>query len=128
MGLLVVGSIALDSVATPFGETADAPGGSAVFFSAAGAILHPVQIVGVVGSDYPQGVLEALEARGGDLAGVGRLPGEWFRWKAKNSYDLSGRGALETRLGGFPPVPPQAPDQFPRAGHGAVGDNHPELR
>src|SRR5438552_12322940 len=70
VSLLVVGSIALDSVYTPFGETADAPGGSAVFFSAAGAILHPVQVVGVVGTDYPLGALKALEARGVDLAGV----------------------------------------------------------
>ena len=52
MSLLVVGSIALDSVITPFGETADDPGGSAVFFSAAAALLHPVQVVGVVGRDF----------------------------------------------------------------------------
>src|SRR5437867_13047095 len=63
MSLLVVGSIALDSVATPFGETADAPGGSAVFFSAAGALLYPIQVVGVIGSDYPLGVLKTLESR-----------------------------------------------------------------
>src|SRR5947208_482082 len=69
VSLLVVGSIALDSVYTPFGETADAPGGSAVFFSAAGAILHPVQVVGVVGTDYPLAALKALEARGVDLSG-----------------------------------------------------------
>ena len=49
MSLLVVGSVALDSIFTPFGETADTLGGSAVFFSVAGAILHPVQVVGVVG-------------------------------------------------------------------------------
>ena len=70
MSLLVVGSIALDSVQTPFGETADAPGGSAVFFSAAAAILHPVQVVGIIGSDYPLGALKALTAKGVDLAGV----------------------------------------------------------
>src|SRR5204862_363716 len=64
VSLLVVGSIALDSVYTPFGETADAPGGSAVFFSAAGVILHPVQVVGVVGTDYPLGALEARELSG----------------------------------------------------------------
>ncbi len=53
MGLLVVGSIALDSVSTPFGQTADTLGGSAVYFAVAGAVLHPVQVVGVVGSDFP---------------------------------------------------------------------------
>ena len=96
MGLLVVGSIALDSVATPFGETADALGGAAVFFSMAGAVLHhPVQVVGVVGSDFPEGHLTALAARGVDLAGVERQKGESFRWKARYSYYLAGRETLE---------------------------------
>src|SRR5439155_24093767 len=112
MGLLVVGSIALDSVATPFGETADAPGGSAVFFSAAGVILHPVQVVGVVGGDYPPAVLKALEARGVDLSGVERVAGESFRWKAKYSYDLSSRETLETRLGVFADFRPKLPATF----------------
>src|SRR3989441_12364899 len=86
VSLLVVGSIALDSVYTPFGETADAPGGSAVFFSAAGAILHPVQIVGVGGTDYPPGALKTPEGRGGGPAGVGQAPGESVPRKAKDSY------------------------------------------
>ena len=111
-GLLVVGSIALDSVATPFGQTADAPGGSAVFFSAAGAILHPVQVVGVVGTDYPLDALKTLEARGVDLSGVERAPGESFRWKAKYSYDLSSRETLETRLGVFADFRPKLPPRF----------------
>jgi len=101
VSLLVVGSIALDSVYTPFGETADAPGGSAVFFAAAGAILHPVQVVGVVGSDYPLAALKSLEARGVDLSGVEQAAGESFRWKARYSYDLASRETLETRLGVF---------------------------
>ena len=83
MGLLVVGSIALDSVVTPFGETADALGGAAVFFAMAGAVLHPVQVVGVVGSDFPEAHLQKLAARGVDLAGVERQQGESFRWKAR---------------------------------------------
>ena len=62
MSLLVVGSVALDSIFTPFGETADALGGSAVYFSVAGSLLHPVQVVGVVGSDYPVAELERLGA------------------------------------------------------------------
>src|SRR5438093_922487 len=109
VSLLVVGSIALDSVYTPFGETADAPGGSAVFFSAAGAILHPVQVVGVVGTDYPLGALKALEARGVDLSGVEQAPGESFRWRAKYSYDLASRETLETRLGVFAAFRPKLP-------------------
>jgi sugar/nucleoside kinase (ribokinase family) len=128
MSLLVIGSIALDSVATPFGETADAPGGSAVFFSAAGAILHPVQVVGVVGSDYPLGVLKSLERRGVDLAGVQQLPGESFRWKAKYSYDLSSRETLDTRLGVFAEFRPKLPDAYRDARYVFLGNIDPELQ
>ena len=61
MGLLVVGSVALDSVETPFDKVKDALGGSAVFFSCAASLLTPVQLVGVVGDDYPMDELRKLE-------------------------------------------------------------------
>src|SRR5688500_19082399 len=83
MSLLVVGSVALDSIFTPFGETADALGGSAVYFSVAGSILHPVQVVGVVGGDYPVHELESLTKRGIDWSGVERAEGESFRGQGK---------------------------------------------
>ena len=128
MSLLVVGSIALDSVQTPFGETADAPGGSAVFFAAAAAILHPVQVVGVVGSDYPLGVLQRLTERGADLAGVEQVAGESFRWKGKYTYDLSGRETLETRLGVFADFRPKIPEKFRAARHVFLGNIDPGLQ
>ncbi len=128
MSLLVVGSIALDSVATPFGETADAPGGSAVFFAAAGAILHPVQVVGVVGSDYPLAALKSLEARGVDLSGVEQAAGESFRWKARYSYDLSSRETLDTRLGVFAQFRPKLPEKFRQARFVFLGNIDPELQ
>src|SRR4051812_4945851 len=78
MTLLVVGSIALDSIFTPFGETADALGGSAVYFSVAGSILHPVQVVGIVGKDYPYAGLGRLGPRGVGLVGGGKTPGGGF--------------------------------------------------
>jgi sugar/nucleoside kinase (ribokinase family) len=128
MSLLVVGSIALDSVATPFGETADAPGGSAVFFAAAGSLLHPVQVVGVIGSDYPLGVLKQLEERGVDLAGVEQVPGESFRWKAKYSYDLASRETLDTRLGVFAQFRPKIPVGFQQARYVFLGNIDPALQ
>jgi sugar/nucleoside kinase (ribokinase family) len=128
MSVLVVGSIALDSVATPFGETADAPGGSAVFFAAAGALLHPVQVVGVVGSDYPLGVLKTLELRGVDLSGVERVDGESFRWKAKYSYDLANRETLETRLGVFAHFRPKIPAKFQESKYVFLGNIDPGLQ
>ncbi|MDP3911945.1 MAG: PfkB family carbohydrate kinase [Gemmatimonadales bacterium] len=128
MGLLVVGSIALDSVITPFGETADALGGAAVFFAMAGAVLHPVQVVGVVGSDFPEAHLKALAARGVDLAGVERQTGESFRWKARYSYDLNSRETLETRLGVFADFRPRIPEQFRKARFVFLGNIDPELQ
>ncbi len=130
MSLLVVGSIALDSVSTPFGQTADALGGSAVFFSVAGAVLHRVQVVGVVGADYPKAELERLAKMGCgiDLAGVSQAAGESFRWKGKYSYDLQNRETLETRLGVFADFHPKIPEAFRAARYVFLGNIDPELQ
>jgi sugar/nucleoside kinase (ribokinase family) len=128
MTLLVVGSIALDSIYTPFGETADALGGSAVYFSVAGSILHPVQVVGVVGQDYPYHELERLAPRGIDWSGVERVQGESFRWKGKYSYDLQSRETLETRLGVFANFQPRLPASFRSAHFLFLGNIDPELQ
>ena len=128
MSLLVVGSIALDSIFTPFGETADALGGSAVYFSVAGSLLHPVQVVGVIGRDYPVGELERLASRGIDWSGVERADGESFRWKGKYSYDLQSRETLETRLGVFAEFQPKLPDAFRTANFLFLGNIDPELQ
>ncbi len=113
MGLLVVGSVALDSVETPFDKVHDALGGSAVFFASAASLLHPVQVVGVVGDDYPMAELRKLERRGVDLAGVEVAKGESFRWSGRYNFDLSSRDTLETRLGVFanfrPKIRPRTP-------------------
>jgi sugar/nucleoside kinase (ribokinase family) len=128
MTLLVVGSIALDSIFTPFGQTADALGGSAVYFSVAGSILHPVQVVGVVGQDYPYHELERLAPRGIDWSGVERAKGESFRWKGKYSYDLQSRETLETRLGVFANFQPRLPDSFRSARYLFLGNIDPDLQ
>lgn len=128
MSLLVIGSIALDSVFSPFGETADALGGSAVYFSVAGSILHPVQVVGVVGHDYPFHELERLAGRGIDWSGVEHADGESFRWKGKYSYDLQSRETLETRLGVFADFRPRLPEQFRDARYLFLGNIDPELQ
>jgi len=128
MTLLVVGSVALDSIFTPFGETADALGGSAVYFSVAGSVLHPVQVVGVVGGDYPVHELEQLARRGIDWSGVERAEGESFRWKGKYSYDLQSRETLETRLGVFANFQPKIPVAFRAAEYVFLGNIDPELQ
>jgi sugar/nucleoside kinase (ribokinase family) len=128
MTLLVVGSIALDSIFTPFGQTADALGGSAVYFSVAGSVLHPVQVVGVIGRDFPRDELEQLAARGIDWSGVEQADGESFRWKGKYSYDLQSRETLETRLGVFADFQPRLPPAFRGARYLFLGNIDPELQ
>ena len=128
MSLLVVGSVALDSVHTPFGETADALGGSAVYFSMAGSLLAPVRVVGVIGEDYPVHELEALAPRGIDWSGVERATGESFRWKGKYSYDLQSRETLETRLGVFASFNPRLPESHRDVRYVFLGNIDPVLQ
>src|SRR6476619_2573174 len=112
MTVLVVGSVALDSVETPFGKADDVLGGSANFFSAAASLLTTVQLVGVVGTDYPMEKLEPLAARGVDLTGLERAEGPSFRWRGRYRHDLNAAETLETHLGVFSRFSPKIPDQF----------------
>jgi len=128
MSLLVVGSVALDSVETPFGRTENALGGSAVFFGVAGSLLHPVQMVGVVGRDYPMAELKRLAERGLDLRGVTVADGESFRWTGKYGFDLQTRDTLETRLGVFANFRPVIPEAFRDAEYVFLGNIDPELQ
>jgi len=128
MTLLVVGSVALDTVETPFGKIDEALGGSAVFFSCAASLLHPVQVVGVVGRDYPMDELTRLAARGIDLRGVTVADGESFRWSGVYGFDLSSRDTLETRLGVFANFKPQIPPEFRSSRYVFLGNIDPELQ
>ncbi len=112
MSLLVVGSVALDSVETPFGRAEDALGGSATYFSASASHFCDVQVVGVVGEDFPTGNLSFLSDAGVDLSGVSTVPGESFRWSGRYTYDLNTAKTLETRLGVFADFRPEIPASF----------------
>jgi sugar/nucleoside kinase (ribokinase family) len=116
MSLLVVGSVALDSVETPFGQVHDALGGSAVYFSASASLFTPVKLVGVVGSDYPVEQLGFLEDRGVDLSGLTRADGESFRWAGAYRFDMNSAETLDTRLGVFADFAPHIPESF-RSAH-----------
>ena len=128
MGLLVVGSIALDSVETPFGSTTDALGGSATFFAYAAAFFHPVQVVGVVGDDFPSAELDRLAERGVDLSGVEHACGASFRWKGRYSVDFQSRETLDTQLGVFAMFEPKLPEAFRRAKLVFLGNIDPTLQ
>lgn len=128
MSILVVGSVALDTVETPFGRADDALGGSATFFSAAASLFGPVQLVGVVGDDYPLGALDFLSERGVDLSGLEQAAGESFRWSGVYSFDLNSRETLETRLGVFADFDPKIPEEFRDAEWVFLGNIDPELQ
>jgi sugar/nucleoside kinase (ribokinase family) len=128
MSLLVVGSVALDSIETPFGSVTDTLGGSATFFSAAASLYCGVQLVGVVGSDFPLRDLAFLENRGVDLTGLEQTEGESFRWSGVYSFDLNSRETLETRLGVFADFEPKIPDTFRDAEWIFLGNIDPVLQ
>jgi sugar/nucleoside kinase (ribokinase family) len=128
MTLLVVGSVALDSVETPFGKADDVLGGSATFFSASASHLTPVQLVGIVGSDYPIEQLKPLADRGVDLAGLERAEGRSFRWRGRYRHDLNAAETLETHLGVFSNFRPKIPTQFRSAPFVFLGNIDPRLQ
>ena len=128
MTVLVVGSVALDSVETPFGRADDALGGSGTYFSSSASHFAPVQLVGVVGSDYPVEKLEPLAQRGVDLRGVERAEGESFRWRGRYRHDLNSAETLETRLGVFSHFRPNIPAEFRQAPFVFLANIDPRLQ
>jgi sugar/nucleoside kinase (ribokinase family) len=128
MSVLVVGSVALDSVETPFGKADQVIGGSGTFFSASASHLSPVQLVGVVGDDYPMAQLEPLRARGVDMAGLEQAKGESFRWRGRYRHDLNSAETLETRLGVFSHFSPKIPPQFKSAPFVFLANIDPRLQ
>src|SRR3954464_8678352 len=129
MSLLVVGSVALDSVETPFGKADNVLGGSGTFFSASASHLAPVQLVGVIGSDYPIDALrKAFASRPIDLAGLEQQEGASFRWRGRYRHDLNMAETLETHLGVFSNFRPKIPEQFRNAPFVFLGNIDPRLQ
>jgi sugar/nucleoside kinase (ribokinase family) len=128
MSILCVGSVALDSVETPFGKAERVLGGSAVYFSAAATVFNPVQMVGVVGDDYPLDDLAFLKGRGADLSGIEQASGESFFWAGRYHYDLNTRDTLETKLGVFADFEPKIPEAFRDARFVFLGNIDPGLQ
>jgi sugar/nucleoside kinase (ribokinase family) len=125
---LVVGSIALDTVETPFGRVERALGGTAVFFSLAASLFAEVQLVGVVGRDFPQSALDLLRAKGVDLEGLQRQDGETFRWVGSYDYDMNVAHTLDTRLNVFESFRPTLPEPYRNTDVVFLGNIDPELQ
>lgn len=128
MSILVVGSIALDSVETPFGIAEEALGGAAVYFSYAASFFNRVRLVGVIGEDFPEEHLELLAGRNIDLAGLERAEGSTFRWKGRYDYDLNEAHTLDTQLNVFETFAPKIPDAFKDSDFVFLANIQPELQ
>jgi len=112
MDILVVGSVAFDSVETPFGQQDEVLGGSATYFSTAASFFTGVRLVAVVGEDFPEEHRAFLAGRNIDLSGLQVASGRTFRWKGRYGFDLSEAQTLETHLNVFEGFQPQLPENF----------------
>ena len=113
MTVLVVGSVALDTVRTPFGSGEEILGGSAVYFSVSASFFSEVRLVAAVGEDFAEVHAETLRSRGVDLRGLSRVPGRTFRWEGEYGYDLNNPRTLRTELGVFASFWPVIPEAYP---------------
>lgn len=130
MPLLVVGSVGLDSVETPFDKIEDALGGSATYIALAASYFSgPVGLVGVVGSDFPKNFINLLENHSVDLEGMQIKEGEkTFRWGGKYHYDLNVRDTLFTELNAFQNFDPVIPERYKNSRYVCLGNIDPILQ
>ena len=128
MSLVVVGSVAYDTVSTPFGRRESALGGSATYFSIAASYFTPVSVVAVVGDDFARGDVDLLEARGVDTSGLERAPGSTFRWAGEYSEDLNSRVTLDTQLNVFANFSPTLASGHRSAPYLFLANIHPALQ
>jgi sugar/nucleoside kinase (ribokinase family) len=130
MSLLVVGSLALDTIETPFGKAERTVGGSATFIStAASYFIQPVRLVGIVGGDFPKEELDFLEQREIDLEGLQIIEsGKTFHWHGRYNYDLNSRDTLTTELNVFADFDPVIPASFTKSQYVCMGNINPELQ
>jgi sugar/nucleoside kinase (ribokinase family) len=128
MSILVVGSVAYDTVETPFGRAERVLGGSASFFAVAASFFTPVNLVGVVGRDFGERQLDAFRGRDIDLRGLERMDGDTFHWQGKYSFDLNARETVCTELNVFEFFKPRIPAEYRGSSHVFLGNIDPVLQ
>ena len=130
MSVLVVGSLALDTIETPFGAVDKALGGSAIYIAAAASyFVVPIRLVGVVGGDFPKDGISFLEGRNIDLEGLQVIEdGKTFRWSGKYHYDLNVRDTILTELNVFENFDPAIPEKYRKSGCICLGNIDPVLQ
>ena len=128
MSLLVVGSMAFDSIRSPFGEVEKVVGGSATYFSLAASYLAPVRLVSVVGEDFPPEVIRMLGSRSIDTSGLTVAEGRTFHWKGFYEYDLNTAHTVTTELNVFRDFAPVLPEEYRDTPYVFLGNIAPLLQ
>jgi sugar/nucleoside kinase (ribokinase family) len=112
MSMLIVGTVATDDIATPFASVEGVLGGSAVYAATAGSLYVPVQIVGVIGADFPEAYLDFLKERQFDIEGLEIQEGKTFHWAGKYHFDMNTRDTLATELNVLATFNPTLPASY----------------
>ena len=128
MSVLVVGSAALDTIETPFGNAHDALGGSAIYFSSSASFFTSVNVVAVVGQDFPFNQIQYLRDRNVDFSGLSSEDGNTFRWGGRYSVNLNDRDTLFTHLNVFENFKPVLPDHFKSTPYVFLANIQPQLQ
>ncbi len=128
MGIVVVGTVAFDTVETPFGRGENVLGGSATYFSTSASFFTDVSLVAVVGEDFPQEHVDFLKSREIDLQGLQRIPGKTFHWTGRYGYDLNEAQTLDTQLNVLMEFKPELPDAYRETDVLFLANIDPELQ
>jgi sugar/nucleoside kinase (ribokinase family) len=128
MSLLVIGSLGLDTIETPFGAAENVIGGTAVYCSVSASHFTQVNLVGVVGEDFPKADIEFLCNRGVDVDGLEIKPGKSFSWGGRYGFDLNSRDTLFTHLNVFETFNPRLPEKYRDTPFVFLGNIGPELQ
>jgi len=126
--ILIVGSVAFDDVETPAGRRERSLGGSANYFAMGASHFGPVQLVAVVGEDFPADHIETLKARGVDLEGLEQVAGDTFFWRGRYGADFGDAETLDTQLNVFADFQPKVPEAYKRSPYLFLGNIHPSLQ
>ena len=126
--VLTVGSVAFDSIRTPFGEVSRVVGGAATFFSVAASFFSDVRLVAVVGEDFGERHMQVFGGRRIDIEGLQRVPGDTFRWKGEYKLDLNTRETIYTHLNVFEDFSPRVPERFRSTPVVFLANIHPALQ
>jgi sugar/nucleoside kinase (ribokinase family) len=126
--LVVVGSIALDTIETPLAKECEIPGGSASFACAAASLFSRTGMIGIVGDDFPEQHIERLSSLNIDLKGLEKVKGKTFRWSGIYENDMNNRRTISTELNVFADFNPKVPESYAQAPYLLLANIAPSLQ